>query len=201
MARVVNGGELGFNAILYNQPDQRTIDYFSNSINRAGQYLSGLGTSFMETTRAMFNKHNSDEAIMAAKAIISRLDTHINPDVIIALSLNTIAHAMPRMQEYIMVQPDMWELNNKQMCSAFDNMYNNIDPNVTSYKDHIRYMEAMDGIMQFNEDGDAYFETYSNSEMEELHFIDQLSIHATWDTVVNAIVNGIDPSDPNGGKL
>lgn len=201
MAKVINGGELGFNAILYNQPDQRVIEYFNNSISKAGQYMSGLGTRFMDMNRAMFERHNSDEVISAAKAIMSQLDTHINPDVIIALSEYTIMHAMPRMQEYIMVQPDLWELNKKQMCSAYNNSYYDADPKAASYKEHVRYMEAMDGIMQFDDNGDAYFETYSSSEMEELHFLDQISIRTTWETVVNAIVNGIDPTDPDGGKL
>lgn len=200
-ARVIHGGELGFDAVLYNQPDQRLIDYFSNSINTASQYLNNLGSRFIETTTNIFNKYNSNAAISAAKAIVSQLDTHINPDVILNLNEHNIMYAMPRMQEYIMVQPQMWELNRKQMCSGFNNMYNDVDPNVTSYKDHVRYMEVMDGIVQFDNDGNGFIETYSSSEMEELHFIDQVSILSTWDTVVNFIYDGKDPSDPNGGDL
>lgn len=201
-ARLVSGGELGFEALVYNQPDQRILNYLQNGINTAAAKFQETNTGFIDNARSLYENFNGSAVLNAAKAIVGTIDNHLNPDVILSLNEETIFNPMPVMQQYMMVQPDLWELNRNQMCSAYDGMYYNTEPNVKSYEDHTKYQEVMDGIMQIDEESDeSYFITYSGSDMEDLHFMDQMSIMNSWSVASDLISQDIDPSSPDQEEL
>lgn len=199
---VTASGDTGFNALVYQQPNSGIIEYLQNSIGNAATKLGSAGSAFVNMANQRFEKFNSDSVITAAKAIASRLDGHLNPNVITAYSDDNIFNATPIMRRYIMVQPNMWELNSNQACSAFDGMYQDIDPEVTSVEDHTLYKRVVNDMLEFDEDGNGQFVSYTDcNEEEDLHFMDQLSIKDTWDTVSNLIAEGIDPSSQDGDEL
>ncbi len=202
MARVIGGDQIGFNALLYQQPDEKLLNYLQGTIDTASQQLGNVGNFFVNTAQNLYNKYNSSAVINAGKALVSRLDNHLNPDVIMEYNENNIFNATPKMQQYIMVQPELFELDRSQSCNSFDGTYYNVDSKVTTYEEHVRYKEVMDGMLVFDNDtDDAHFVTYSDSEMEDLHVIDQLAIQNTWDVVANLIANDIDPSSLDGSDL
>jgi len=200
-ARVISGGDAGFEALVYTQPDGNLLNYINNSINSATAKLGNIASNFIDTTRSIYENYNSAAVINSAKALVSTLDNHINPDVIIRYNTSTVFNATPKMQEYIMVQPELFDLNRNQQCSAYDDMYYNVDPSVKNVEEHIRYKEVMDGMLQFDDNGDGFIVSYSSSEIDDLHPIDQFSIRDTWDAVADLIANGIDPSSPDGDEL
>lgn len=200
-ARVIQGSQDAFDALVYEVPDNKLMNYMQNSINVATEKLGNVGSYFLDTAKNMYDRYNNSHVINAAKALVSTVDTHINPDVIINYNEENIFNATPKMQQYIMVQPEMWELNKEQHCSAYDGVYHDVDPNVNSHEEHIRYQEVMDGIVQYDENGDSFVMTYSSSDMEELHHMDQFSILDTWDVVANLIASDIDPSSLTDGTL
>ena len=200
-ARVISGGDAGFEALVYQQPDQRLRDYLSNTISVATNKLSDGGSYFINAARDIYEKYNGAAAINMAKAIVGQMDTHLNPDVIISYDETNIFNATPKMQQYIMVQPELWQLDREQACSAFDGTYFNADSDVSKVEDHVRYQEVMDGMLQFNEDGEGYIVSYTNTEMEELHTYDQFAIKNSWDSVRNLLIDGIDPSSIDAEEL
>jgi len=200
-ARVISGGEAGFDALVYTQPDQKLMDYLTNTINVATSKLNGASSYFVDTAKNIYEKYHNSSVINMAKALVGTMDTHINPDVILTYTEDNIFNATPKMQQYIMVQPDLWQLNKEQACSAYDGMYYETHPDVDKAEDHVRYQEVMDGMLQFNEEGDGYVTFYTNSEMEELHVYDQFAIRNNWDVVRNLIADGKDPSSLDGSEL
>jgi len=201
-ARVIQGGQAGFDAMFYGTPSEELRSYLSNTINTASQKLGDGWSSFIDTAKGVYSQFNSNAAINASKALMMSLERHTNTDVILRYTEDTVFNATPTMQQYIMVQPELFELDRQQMCSAYDGMYYNIDPEVEDVKEHVRYKEVMDGMLQFEEDsGEGYYISYGDSEMEDLHFMDKISILDTWDAVANLIAEDIDPSSPEGLSL
>jgi len=200
-ARVISGGDVGFEALVYTQPDQRLMDYLNNSITTASTKLADAGSYFIDTAKSMYEKYNNSSVINMAKALVGQMDTHINPDVIVGYNETNIFNATPKMQQYIMVQPDLWQLNKEQACSAYDGTYFDSDPDVDKVEDHIRYQEVMDGMLQFNDEGEGYIVSYTSTEMEELHVYDQFSIRSSWDAVANLLIDDVDPSSLDASEL
>ena len=202
-AKVVRAaGDTGFNALVYQQPSANVMEYLQGTISNASTQLGDAGNDFVAMSNSSFNKYNSDQVIMAAKSIASQVDSHINPDVIISYNESNIYNATPVMRSYIMLQPDLFELNKSQQCSAFDNLYYDEDPTAKTVEDHSAYNRVMDGILTFDKNGDGNICSYSDgSDNEDLHFIDQLSIINTWNTVTNLIATGMDPSSFDGDEL
>ena len=201
-ARVINGAEAGFNALVYQQPDQNLLSYLKNSINTASQIIGNAGSSLIENARSVYERYNSDSVINATKALLLNVDSHLNPDAILRYNEETLATATPYMQQYIMVHPELWKLNNDQLCNGFNGTYLNTEPDIKTYEEHTKYQEVMDGMIRYDDDSDdAYFVTYSGSEINELNTVDQFSIIDTWQAVSNLIADDVDPSDPDGGNL
>jgi len=196
---VVDGGRAAFNSLLYNVPCQNTINWLNNNINTATEALKGVADNLVDASVNLYNRVNSNAAINAAKALVSEAGGHINPYVIYGLNMGSIPQANFIMQQYIMANPLVQDLYHDNMCIGFEETYFDTEPGIQG-KDRFDYQRVDDGVLY--ECGDHMaVNYYSNSDETEISIIDQHLILDSWGHVEAMLLNGNDPTDPDGGEL
>lgn len=202
VVNVIQGGEQGFNAMIYKQPDQNLLNYLQDNISHAATAFGGMANSFMDQARNMYEKFNNSAVINASKALMMNVGTHLNQNTIYHIDQNNIGASNMMMQHYIMAHPEVDKLYQKNMCYGFQDTYYDLEPD-NSGEDRYAYQRVMTGVLQFEKNGDGYINHYSNDDYyeEELCMMDKFSVLDTWSTVANMLANGIDPTDPDLNEL
>lgn len=196
---VINGGSTAAAALLYRQPTEQVMSYINAGLNRLMEYGNVLSEGFKTAVNNVYNQYWSDGALEASKWVLNTIGG-TQQDIITVVPYETFNNANLLMQRYIIAQPQLNELYQSNMCHGFQDTYFNIEPE-TFGKERYEYQRVMDGVLQFDTEGEGYINYYSNSDSTELDFVDKLSILDTWDTVSRLLAEGKDPSDPTLAKL
>lgn len=192
---VVNGGDLAANALIYAQPSASTLDYLKSNMQSVMNRIGDYGTNFVNSLQAMYDKFNSSSVINASKLIVNQIGTSLAPNTIYRVPIQEFHLASPLMQEYIMVQPDIFSRYERNLCDGYSESYIDPEPN-TPLEDRTRYKEVMDGIVQYDTQGNGYVTHYSH-DGSSLSYIDQLSILETWENAYKLLIEGKDPTSVN----
>ncbi len=198
----IKGGEMALNAMLYKQPDSNLLNYLQNNIQSAIDNTSAVGSRFVDTVKTMYNRFNDSSIINASKALLFKTGSHMNQTVIYPVAYENIGNANLIMQQYIMAYPEVDKLYQRNMCYGFQDTYINTDPH--HGVESVEYMQVMDGVLQFDGNGEGYVTHYSyhhSDKDNELDVFDKLNVLDTWENVQRLIAGGIDPTDPDGGLL
>jgi len=201
--RTIQGGEQAISALLYKQQDPSLLQYLQNNIQAGADALGGVADNFVNQAKLMYDKFNNSALINASKALLYSTGTHFSQDIIIPVAYDNLGTTNLIMQQYIIAQPDVNKLYQDNMCSGYDGVYLDRENGITG-TDRYDYRRVMDGVIQHddNHNGEAYIMHYSqDDEEEELSFMDKSAILDTWANVVNALANGIDPTDPDMEQL
>lgn len=203
--RVVGGDGLtatdAFNALLYRPPDAALSSYLSNNMEKVQNFVGGVADGFVNNTRAMYDKFNNSAILNASKALVYGLGRHTNQNMIMPISYEHIQSANLVMQQYIIANPVINNMVHDNMCTGFESSYFDMEPGITG-TDRNDYRRVMDGALQFEKNGSAYVEQYTNGDvMEDLDSMDQFAIRDTWLNAERMIANKLDPTDPNRGTL
>ena len=197
---VVKGGEQAFNALVYKPPEQGLLDYFQNNLNNATQMLGDAGQNFMNTAYNMYDKFNSSAVINAGKALLMNVGTHLNQQAIYYVDQNHMPNANLIMQSYIIANPVMNNLYQKNMAYGFQDTYFDPEPDNVGVERY-DYQRVMDGVLTYDKEDNGIITRYFNSDEVELDSMEKITILDTWQQVEYMIANGIDPSDPDQGEL
>jgi len=201
--RTIAGGEGGLAALLYKQRPPELLQYIQNNIQEGADALGTIGDNFVNQAKLMYDKFNNSALINASKALLYSTGMHFSQDVIMPVAYDNLGGANLIMQQYIMAQPDINQLYQDNMCSGYDGVYYDMEPGITG-TDRYDYRRVMDGVVQYDDDhnGEAYIMHYSQDDgQEELDIMDRSAILDTWANVKNALIKGIDPTDPNMDML
>jgi len=194
-------GDQAFNALVYKPPEPRFLDYLQNNVARAGEVLGNVGRSFVEQTTNLYDSVNNSAFVNSARAMLMNMGTHLSQDVIHRVDRNNMHEANLTMQQYIMANPNMNKLHQKNMAYGFQETYYDMEPGVYG-EERLDFQRVMDGIVRVDKkDEYTYVNHYSNSDDVELNQFEQLTILDTWDEVNSMIAMGIDPSDPLQDEL
>jgi len=198
----IGGGELGFDALLYKPPTEQVINYLQTNISKASNIMGDIGNNFINNVRNTYDKFNNQSVINLGKSILYGAGTHMNDNVVIPLSMDNLHTANYTMQQYIIAEPTVNKMVMDNMCNGFQETYHDVEQGVygTERND---YRRVMDGVVQEDEDGGLYMTQYASSDEnnEDLVPMDKFSVLDTWDSVAQALADGIDPTDPDGGEL
>lgn len=198
---VVKGDEAAIKSLVYGNQSSSVIDYFKTNLHNVASTVKNVSSDFFNTASNLWEKYNSNKVLDAAKSLLYSMGGHFNQDIIHTVRYENIPNANLIMQKYIMCHPEVNSLYRKNSCNGFEGTYYNEEPNVWG-KDRLDYQRVMDGVFQFESNGDGYVEFYSNEDtQDELNIYDKLSILETWDSVSNMLANKMDPTDPDEGEL
>ena len=198
--KVIHGGSVAANALLYNEPDSRLKEYISNNLAMAMDATRSIGSGFINTVESMYNKFNNSEIVNAATMILYNAGTHLSQDAIHYVRYENVHNANLIMQRYILANPTIYNLYQNNMCHGYaDTFIDNVSRD-TLLEDRIEYQQVMDGLLQFDKEDEGYVHHYSHEHPDLEHF-DKLAITDTWYEALRRIEEGIDPTDPDLNDL
>lgn len=196
----ISGGEDVFRALTGQMVSPEMTNYFANSVNSMVERLGNASQFITQQTQHLYDRFNNGEMMTRVKEVLNNMGSHIDDNVIVTLTPENMMFATPMMQQYIMVEPTIYDLYQNNACSGFNGGYIDIDP-VKDVTQHALYNRVMDGFLQEDVNGDVFFTTYDDTFTEPLQFSEQNAIMTSWRNVKNMINAGLDPTSPDGEEL
>lgn len=181
--------------MMYYAPNSSTVKVLNE--NRAF-----LASNPVREGRARFfsrdNYQPYEEVLDRAKYLKRRVQHILDDDIIYhADNIGATQQAKPKMRNIIMSNPLIRRLYQREMLEGYGDMYRDPEPD---YEAEFTkpYRQAMHGVIVKNEEGiEECTQWFDLEEDEILSLDDQCEIHATWTTVCNLIMQGLnDPTDP-----
>lgn len=199
--KVLQGGDATFNALVYPPPDNNLLNYLQQNVEHARIAMTGVSDQFVNMASSMYEKFNSSQVINAGKALLFGTESHLNHNVVYPVSYGHLGQANMVMQRYIIAQPDVNAMYQQQTCEGFQETYMDFEPD-NEGTERMDYRNVMNGVLQHDENGDAFIMHYIDSnEYEPLDTLDKFSVLQTWDSVAYSIAMGIDPTSPDDSEL
>jgi len=199
---VIQGDRDMFRNIVYGMPNSNVMEFVNSKMNEFTNYLGNTADKFTNNIKMMYDKYASNEALNRAKMLLNLAGTSVNEESVYFVGMNSYHNVNLAMQRYIIANPTINEMYQKNMCYGFEETYHDNEVGVTG-KDRNDYRSVMDGVIQYDQDGNGYVYHYSsNDEINpELSAVDKFTIIETWDELEIALLEDIDPTDPNGGEI
>lgn len=202
--RIIPGGLAAFNSLAYGNLTQDTVQFFQHQLANAPQVVGEYGNMFRDATKQIYTDFISSEALEKARLALlysNQLESH---DVIRTFTLlQEFQAAQAVMQRWIMANPVVGDLYNRQLCDGFSDTYVSTSNGKVGH-DNYDYRRVMDGIVDEDKDGNLtyslYFEDLKEGDID-LHVTEQSRILTSWDIGNILIKQGLDITNPSGGNL
>lgn len=193
----VTGGDLVANALIYRPPPDNVMNYIQSNLQNVASHITDMTSGFVNTVTNLFNSVHSDQNRIAAKMAIHSAAVHLDQYSVVYVPYEELNRANLRMQNYILVHPEVSTLYEKNMCYGYADTHIPIE--VDTYgKNTLSYGQVMDGVVQYDDTG-SFIEHYIQDDEhigEELDPYDQIAVLDTWHNVSKMLANGLDPTDP-----
>jgi hypothetical protein len=180
--------------------DPRLMDYMQQQFQDLYSKIQGHASVFANKAKQIFDFFQSNVVANRAKELLQNTSTIVRDDIIQCFNYDTIQDAGWLTRRYIMANPDLWHLYVNNRCDGWNDEWVVEDRELPA-EDRLDYMHAMDGVLQFDEEGNGFFRFYSTDVENPLNLSERLCIKQLWDIAENVMANGIDPTDKNRNKL
>lgn len=202
---IAYGGSFdAFDALVYGEQNPSNIQYLQQRIGHSMDRLTEYGKSFLSDVGTIFDKFNGSGAMKFIRDTTRAAKTLFQPNIINYLpDLESIQQSNFVMQRWVMAQPDIRALYQKQLCDGFTDSYVDNDKKDIG-ETHYDYRRVMDGVVTYTDDsfGFKFFPDELKPGDVELSHHDKADILNTWSIVKAFVEQGIDdPTSPYGGKL
>lgn len=196
-----------FNAFIYPEKNAGGLQYLKNQFNQFTGVLTNTANSFIQASREQFERFNSNAAIEFARNMIKSVMTKVDvsTDRITTLwQIEQFQGASLQMQRWVMANPTVRELYHAQGCEGYSDTYVDTQPKMRG-EDQYDYRRAMDGVVQYTEEGDWFAKIYVEDLLEgdrDLTHGEKVDIAHTWTKLEYLLALGKDdPTSPDGGFL
>lgn len=204
MVNIVYGDSDIFDAVVYGESHPSNLQYFQNQISSVSNTLTEIGQSFFANTQKMYDDINGSEAMRRVRAATRTVKSLFAPEIISSLiDIGQLQHAPLMMQRYIMAEPTVREMYQKQIIEGYGDTYYDANPG-TIADTHYDYQRVMHGVVKETDYAlDVTF--YMNEEVEgdrDLTLPEKQDIMISWDSVKYWMSVGIDdPTSKSNNKL
>lgn len=191
MAKVIYGDDHVFNAMLY-QGQERRVRRLVQRQYEEDDYLVGATDSFkrrVEILRDRFEDedllHRTEAAVRRIKGVAARDDYRPITDLL------DFQQAKSRMRRVIMSNPEIRELFTAQRIEGYHGHYVD-DYEGRPTEDIPMYRRITTGFVDVNEEGDTYFTSFIDEELDEddpdyMESNEQFEAMDTWSNVLKLI--------------
>jgi hypothetical protein len=179
---VIMGGETAFDAILYGNQNANNSAYFQDQINRLQSVAPAFGNNnYFQNTINLYNKINSHDVLRVARAALNAVSHTFQPNSIrYADSLNHMQAASPIMQRYIMANPAIRNLYQRQEIDGYSESYVDLYPG--EIKDnHYDYRRVMNGVLDYDNEVVRFYPDELSDNDRELNHYEKDAILSTWE--------------------
>lgn len=196
-----------FNAFIYPEKNAGGLEYLRNQFNNFTGVLTNTANSFIQSSREQFERFNSNAAIEFARNVVKSVigKAEVTTDRVTTLwEVNQFQGASLQMQRWVMANPVVREVYHDQRCDGYSDTYFDAQPKVRG-EGHYDYRRVMDGMVQYDEDGNWFAKIYFEDLLEgdrDLTHGEKTDIAYTWSKLEYLMALGKDdPTSPEGGFL
>lgn len=203
MIQIMDGDDYDFSTLAFGQPHPSTLEYFQSNINQAIQATQAVGNQFFNKAQVAYDNFFSSEAIRKAKAALYRAGSvFIHDEVMYLQSLASIQFAQEQMRNYIMSDPYINNLYQKNLIEGYAERYSNVENNASG-EQSMFYRAVRDGIVYEDDEGSLNFDTWFTEDLsKDLRLDEQVDILQTQLRVRELINKGKeDPTSIYGAML
>lgn len=189
MAQVFEGGDDYFNALTSGTPHQGTIAFITGQFNQSSANLTEGGRRFYEQARNAVEQAVRSSGMRLAQAATRKIRSLWDADCVRVLKdVGDFQYAPLRMQRYIMAEPTIRALYQKQQCDGYSDTYIDLHPGVIG-ADHYDYRRVMDGVVVYSEPDESGETSWSSTtylddlieDDNDLAFEEQNDILESWE--------------------
>lgn len=203
MAILVGSAE-AFDCSIYPDTPTSFKSYLSNNVSSLTTFGSSLSAEYIQMAKDIYNKHNDESVLAAAKAVALSANMLFDMNIIRALlTIQEIQNAKPLMQRFIMALPEMGKLMSEQRIEAFGGMFKDAEPGYHGIE-RKDYRTITNGLIEENVEGFMSYKIHLDDHDEDdapPTFRARMDIMDTWEIALQAIAEGIDPSSITGEKI
>lgn len=178
--------------------DNSFVDYVKNNFQQNYQMLQDIGASMSDTMQNLFNHFTSNDYVNRARDIAMEVGIK-NDASIYQVDCSTIYDSGMTMAGYIMANPVVWDMYSKFRLDGYNDMFNQVDLEETNPYHKEEYMQVMDGVVQFNDDG--YQVSFFSYDGNELNLREKMTVLDAWDCAEFLIEQGVDPTSSTKEEL
>lgn len=209
MATYYSGGVDAFNSHVFAQPSQNDIQFFENNTQTFFDTAGLSAQQFFGNMRERMQSIDFDTLKQYTQAAARRVSTFWETDSIRPLTtLVDIQFAPNAMIRWQMANPDVRALYHKGLCAGYGDLYQDYYPDDIKHE-HLDYQLVMDGMEQYNEEGELVWVSYDEDEIVHdddsvnyLSMSDRVDIIETWN-VTSKLLKKMknDPTSRYSGML
>ena len=195
--QIVYGGDDAFAAAICGIQNPVNRQYFEQQVANArsviGNTFGEFGQRFIQGAQELYERYNGERALEIARAALNQVSGIFQSDIVRNLKgLTSFQIATPVMQQWVMANPMVRELYHAQRCDGYSDSYVDNAPGIIGEK-HSDWREVMNGMVQFNNDGDWYAHQYAEFvpfEKDPLPVDDQFRVLNTWHELEQLLFQG-----------
>lgn len=174
MVMFVSGGVDAFNATMYAEPTQQDISFFQQNVNTFCDTLGMAGQNFFGGLRDRMETVDFSKLKEYTHAAARRISSFWESDNIRPLrDLPDLQFPPNMMIRWQMANPHVRELYHNGGCEGYSDSYIDLQPKVRG-NDHHDYQMVMHGMEQYDEDGNLFFVSYTETFEEPENSVDYL---------------------------
>lgn len=203
MAQFYEGGAAMYDALVYSQPHPNTIQFLQNQAQNFYQTLTDAGRRFADAASSFYDSIGLSYGVQQLRALGRMVKNIWQPDQIRPLvTLEDFQSAPPVMQRWVMAEPTLRALYQKQLVEGYAGQY------VDRFQgrigdDHYDYRLITSGVVQETEDGyraRTYYEELLPNE-KNIAPIDKMDVACTFDRLRALLLQpSVDPSSIFGDE-
>lgn len=179
MARLVDAPSMGslYGKGLFGTLSQNTVSYLQGQISNLANAGSAMGQKLYERSMEIFNAINSDQAVMAAEAVLMQVESMTGQDIIQPLlTIPQLQAAGSVMQNLIMADPTIRQAWYDGKCEGYSDTYVDPEPGRVGHEQEV-YRQLMNGVLVPHETQSWQFSLYGDrqNDVDSRYTIRQLA--------------------------
>lgn len=205
MAYFVDGGHDSFRAMAYYAPPRDFMDSLRD-LEDYSPRLSERASRMFDDVRDRFAGFDYDTARRRITAAVRKVRNVWEDDRVYQIrDTGEFQHAKDTMKHYLMADPEIRQMARDNKIEAWGDSFK--DPYPDREKDqNPYYRKVMDGVWQFDEDGNSfyvdYWDTEETEQIEDITPQEQLDVVLSWQHLKNKIaLMDDDPTSQFNNKL
>ena len=198
-------GDGGYSTLIYGEQAHNLSTYQQETENNLLSVINDSAKAFIDRTRQVVNKVNDLQLKQKAMALYNKTRYMFSEDCVHPfVDYGHMQQAKPVMRRFMMAEPTIRKMYNKQRISGYENDFFNLNPTHVG-EDHYDYRKVMDGICVIDEEtGDWTATSYSDDFNDDdviLSQSDQVDILTTWNNAKLWLQSGKDVTSPTNDDL
>lgn len=198
-------GDGGYSTLIYGEQANSLSTFQQSTENSFLTNLNDSARMFMDKTREIVGQVNNLQLKQRAVALYNKSRYMFDEDCIHPfVNYGHMQQAKPIMQRFMMAEPSIRGMYNKQRISGYNDEFYNPFPDHVG-ENHYDYRKVTDGIVIIDEDtGDWTSTSWSDDFTDDdvlLNHSDQTDILTSWDNAKIWLSMGKDITSPEGDEL